>query len=165
MTIFEAFRRVMRGLLAVVVLGIVTVGLFVGYCAFTLPLSRQLVGEVPPAAIVYTASAGQPLAVRGAYRGERLTADRLPPDLVHAVVAIEDQRFGNLELRCRGQSAIRGGIGAIAAAGIGVDDSAAGVDSPHSIVVGIGDVDVPRAVDGQSLRSVELRRRGRGSVA
>jgi len=93
MTIFEAFRRVMRGLLAVVVLGIVTVGLFVGYCAFTLPLSRQLVGEVPPAAIVYTASAGQPLAVRGAYRGERLTADRLPPDLVHAVVAIEDQRF------------------------------------------------------------------------
>ena len=93
MTIVEAFRRAMRGLLAFVVLGIVGGALFIGYCGYTLPLSQPLVSEIPPAAVVYAASTGQHLAARGVYRGERMTADHLPPDLVHAVVAIEDRRF------------------------------------------------------------------------
>ena len=59
---------------------------FIGYCAYTLPLSRPLGSETPPPAMLYATSAGQPLAARGVYRGEKLTADHLPPDLVHAVV-------------------------------------------------------------------------------
>ena len=93
MAIFQLSRRAMLGLLAVVVLGIGGVALFIGYCAYTLPLSHPLASETPPAAILYATSAGQPLAARGVYRGEKLTADHLPPDLVHAVVAIEDRRF------------------------------------------------------------------------
>ncbi len=93
MTVLGAFRRVMFGLLAVVALGIAGGALFSVYCAFTLPLSRPLAEDRPPAAIAYAASAGQPMAVRGVYRGEKLTADHLPPDLVNAVVAIEDRRF------------------------------------------------------------------------
>jgi penicillin-binding protein 1A len=102
MTIMNAVSRVMRGLLAIVVLGIAGGALFIGYCAYTLPLSPQPGNEVPPAAITYAASAGEPLSVRGAYRGEKLTAEHLPPDLVHAVVAIEDRRFfshGAIDLR------------------------------------------------------------------
>src|SRR5207302_2312916 len=91
--IFKASRRMLRGLLAVVVLGIASLAVFIGYCAYTLPLSRPLASETPPAAILYAASAGQPLAARGVYRGEKLAADHLPPDLVKAVVAIEDRRF------------------------------------------------------------------------
>jgi 1A family penicillin-binding protein len=93
MAIFGASRRAMLGLLAVVVLGIAGVAIFIGYCAYTLPLSHPLVSEAPPAAILYATSAGQPLAARGVYRGEKLAADHLPPDLAHAVVAIEDRRF------------------------------------------------------------------------
>ena len=102
MTVFGAFRRMMFGLLAVGGLGIVGGLLFICYCAFTLPLSRPAAADIPPAAITYTASAGQPLAIRGAYRGEKLSADHLPPLLVHAVVAIEDRRFfshGAIDLR------------------------------------------------------------------
>jgi penicillin-binding protein 1A len=93
MAIFKVSRRAMLGLLAVVVLGIGGVALFIGYYAYTLPLSHPPVSEAPPAAVLYATSAGQPLAARGVYRGEKLTADHLPPDLVHAVVAIEDRRF------------------------------------------------------------------------
>jgi penicillin-binding protein 1A len=93
MAIFRASRRAMLGLLAVVVFGIGGVAIFIGYCAYTLPLSHPLVSEAPPAAILYATSAGQPLAARGVYRGEKLAADHLPPDLAHAVVAIEDRRF------------------------------------------------------------------------
>ncbi len=68
MAIFKASRRAMLGLMAVVVLGIASVALFIGYCAYTLPLSRPLTSEVAPAAILYATSAGQPLAARGVYR-------------------------------------------------------------------------------------------------
>src|SRR5229473_24945 len=93
MAIFQLSRRAMLGLLAVVVLGFGGVAAFIGYCAYTLPLSHPLASETPPAAILYATSAGQPLAARGVYRGEKIAADHLPPDLVHAVVAIEDRRF------------------------------------------------------------------------
>ena len=92
MAIFKAPGRAMVALMAVVALGITGIA-FIGYCAYTLPLSRPLANETPPPAILYATSAGQPLAARGVYRGEKLAADHLPPDLVHAVVAIEDRRF------------------------------------------------------------------------
>src|SRR6266568_410665 len=93
MSIFEAFRRAMRGLAVIAGLATVAAAAFLGYCAYTLPLTRGPAAETPPAAVVYAASTGTPFAARGVYRGEKLTADHLPPDLVKAVVAIEDRRF------------------------------------------------------------------------
>src|SRR6266568_3290573 len=93
MSIFEAFRRAMRGLAVIAGLATVAAAAFLGYCAYTLPLTRGPAAETPPAALVYAASTGTPFAARGVYRGEKLTADHLPPDLVKAVVAIEDRRF------------------------------------------------------------------------
>ena len=92
MSIFEAFRRAMRGLALIGAVGIVVVAAFLGYCAYTLPLTHGPAAETP-AAVVYASSTGEPFAARGVYRGEKLTADHLPPDLVRALVAIEDRRF------------------------------------------------------------------------
>jgi penicillin-binding protein 1A len=66
---------------------------FIGYCAFTLPLSGGLAAEPTPRAVSLTAGNGQVFATRGIARGDRVTTDQLPPDLVHAVIAIEDRRF------------------------------------------------------------------------
>jgi penicillin-binding protein 1A len=93
MSIFEAFRRAMLGLLVAVLCGLVFAAVFVGYCAYTLPLTRSPAAEPPPAAVTYNTGTGTPFAAHGIYRGDRLTADHLPPDLVRAVVAIEDRRF------------------------------------------------------------------------
>ena len=92
MSIFEAFRRAMLGVALIGALGIVAAAVFLGYCAYTLPLTHGPAAETP-AAVVYASSTGEPFAARGVYRGEKLTADHLPPDLVRAVVAIEDRRF------------------------------------------------------------------------
>jgi 1A family penicillin-binding protein len=93
MTIYEAFRRAMLGLAASIGLALVAAALFVGWCAYTLPLSRPSGAEPAPAALVYATSSGQPFAARGTYRGEKIAATQLPQDLAHAVVAIEDRRF------------------------------------------------------------------------
>src|SRR6202040_2927510 len=92
MSIFEAFRRAMLGLALIGGLGILAVAVFIGYCAYTLPLTHPA-AEQSPAAVVYATGAGTPFAARGTYRGEKLAADRLPKNLVQAVVAIEDRRF------------------------------------------------------------------------
>src|SRR5262249_40548314 len=44
-------------------------------------------------------------------------------------------------------------------------DHTAGVDLPHLVVPGVGDVDVPAAVDGNVARGAEARRCGRATVA
>ncbi len=102
MSIFEAFRRAMLGLALIGALGIVAAAVFLGYCAYTLPLTHGPAAETPPAATVYVSSLDKPFAARGVYRGEKVTADHLPPNLVQAVVAIEDRRFfshGGIDLR------------------------------------------------------------------
>ncbi len=93
MSIYEAFRRAMIGLGVALALGVVAVALFLGYCAYTLPLSRALATDTPPAAVLYSSAGGAAFAARGVYHGERLTADNLPRDLVNAIVSIEDRRF------------------------------------------------------------------------
>jgi penicillin-binding protein 1A len=86
-------RRIVFGFSAVGGAGLLVAAGFIGYCAYTLPLLRAPAAELPPAALLYTAGTGVPFAARGVYRGERITADHLPADLAHAVVAIEDRRF------------------------------------------------------------------------
>ena len=83
----------MLGLAAAGLLAIVGLAGFIGYCAYTLPLSRPAGAEPAPAAVVYASTSGQPFAARGVYRGDKITADHLPQDLARAVVAIEDRRF------------------------------------------------------------------------
>jgi penicillin-binding protein 1A len=93
MTVVVTFGRAMRTLLVMVALAIAGAALFLGYSAYTIPVIRAGVPDLPPAAVVYATAAGAPFAARGVYKGERLAADKLPPDLSHAVVAIEDRRF------------------------------------------------------------------------
>jgi len=93
MTIVMALGRAMRIGLAAAVIGVSAIALFIGYCAYTLPVTQKAGPEAAPAAILYASANGAPFAARGIYRGERLVADRLPADLAHAVVAIEDRRF------------------------------------------------------------------------
>ncbi len=114
MTIFGAFRRAMLGLAATGVLAVVVLATYIGYCAYTLPLSRRPGAEPAPAAVVYATASGQPFAARGAYRGDKITADQLPQDLAHAVVAIEDRRFyshGGIDPRGIARAAWRNLIG------------------------------------------------------
>src|SRR5690349_923173 len=49
-------------------------------------------------------------------------------------------------------------------AGEGVDD-AVGSDLADDVVIGVGDEDIARAVESQTLRAIELRLRGRAAVA
>jgi penicillin-binding protein 1A len=66
---------------------------FVGYCAFTLPIAGGTPASPGSSAITFTLGSGQAFAARGVSKGEPVAVDQLPPDLVHAVVAIEDRRF------------------------------------------------------------------------
>ena len=66
---------------------------YIGYCAYTLPLQQNPSAEQGPGAAIYATGAGVPFATRGIYRDEKLKPDRLPPNLVKAIVAIEDRRF------------------------------------------------------------------------
>src|SRR5437763_1302063 len=92
MAIVGRFRPATRALLATIGLGAAAVIGFILYCVFTLPLSPSS-AEAARSAILFEAGSGAPFAARGVQRGETLTADHLPPDLAHAVVAIEDRRF------------------------------------------------------------------------
>ena len=75
MTIFEAFRRAMRGLAIAAALGVFAFAFFLGYCAYTLPLSQNQV-EAAPANTMYLASGGEAFAARGVYRGDKVAADQ-----------------------------------------------------------------------------------------
>ena len=89
---FHRLRRFFFGFLAMGLAGIVLTAGFLAYCAVTLPMSPAATADAS-AAVLYSARTGAPLAVRGVYHGDPIAANRLPPDLVKAVVAIEDRRF------------------------------------------------------------------------
>ena len=96
------FRRIFYAALAVGAAGVLVLAAFLAYAALTLPVSPATAADLPPSAVVYATTAGQPFAVRGAYHGDPIEADDLPPYLAKAVVAIEDRRFyehGGIDLR------------------------------------------------------------------
>jgi penicillin-binding protein 1A len=86
-------RPLLRGMFWAGTASLLGLVAFLGYCAYTLPLSGGLAAQLPPAAIVFADDADKAFAARGVFKGERIAADRLPGDLVNAVVAIEDRRF------------------------------------------------------------------------
>ena len=90
---FGRARRLFYGILAVAAAAVVIFVGFLAYAAFTLPMSPVAAADLPSSAAVYATDSGQPLAVRGVYHGDAIRADKLPPYLAKAVVAIEDRRF------------------------------------------------------------------------
>ena len=86
-------RVVVTGMLWAIIPVLFGVGAFLGYCAYTLPLSGGLAAQPVPSAIVVEDDTGRAFATRGVFKGEPVSADQLPANLVHAVVAIEDRRF------------------------------------------------------------------------
>src|SRR5689334_2383837 len=90
---FGRVRRILYTMLAAGAAGFLLVFGFLAYAAFTLPLSPAASVDLPSSAVTYATDTGEPFAVRGAYRGDPIRADKLPPYLARAVVAIEDRRF------------------------------------------------------------------------
>ena len=70
----------------------VLAGAFVGWYALDLPDPDRLISDRAPSVTVLD-SRDRILATYGDFRGEIVPFDRLPPDLVAAVIAVEDRRF------------------------------------------------------------------------
>jgi penicillin-binding protein 1A len=63
------------------------------YCLATIPFNGGLLVEPTASALLIQADNDKTFATRGVFKGDKLAASDLPPDLVHAIVAIEDRRF------------------------------------------------------------------------
>jgi penicillin-binding protein 1A len=63
------------------------------YCIVTLPFDGGYSVETTPSALIVEANDGHAFATRGVFKGEKLSAGDVPPDLARAVIAIEDRRF------------------------------------------------------------------------
>ena len=114
LTIGEAFRRAMFGVVVIGTAAVIAVAVFVGYCAYTLPLSKPPAPDAPQAATLFASADGRPMAARGVYHGDQIGADQLPADLANAVVAIEDRRFfdhGAIDPRGMFRAALRDLVG------------------------------------------------------
>jgi Transglycosylase len=66
---------------------------YIIYCVATIPLASGLSFQPSPGALVVEADDGRPFATRGIFKGEKISAERVPPVLSRAVTAIEDRRF------------------------------------------------------------------------
>jgi 1A family penicillin-binding protein len=72
------------------------------YAIATLPIGGGLSIEPTQSAVTIESTKGEAFATRGVFKGDRLTAQDLPPHLAQAIVAIEDRRFfqhGGVDLR------------------------------------------------------------------
>ena len=63
------------------------------YAIVTLPIGGGLSIEPTQSAVTIESAKGEAFATRGVFKGDRLTAQDLPPHLAQAIVAIEDRRF------------------------------------------------------------------------
>jgi 1A family penicillin-binding protein len=63
------------------------------YSVATLPIGGGLQVEPTQSAVTIESAKGEPFATRGVFKGDRLTAQDLPPHLAQAIIAIEDRRF------------------------------------------------------------------------
>ena len=66
---------------------------YLAYCIATLPSDGGLVIETTPSVLVVQADNGQAFATRGVFKGEKLSAQELPPTVTRAIIAIEDRHF------------------------------------------------------------------------
>jgi 1A family penicillin-binding protein len=82
-----------RSLLVSLALGFVLLSGFILYSVATLPIGGGLQVEPTQSAVTIESAKGEPFATRGVFKGDRLTAQDLPPHLAQAIIAIEDRRF------------------------------------------------------------------------
>src|SRR5688572_972627 len=64
----------------------------VGWLSATLPVGGGMRPPEQPSLLIEDAQ-GRVFASRGVFRGERLSPEELPKDVVAALVAVEDRRF------------------------------------------------------------------------
>jgi penicillin-binding protein 1A len=87
------WRSAGKWMLVLAIWGIAAVGIFLAIYASDLPDIHQVVALKKRPGITLLAKDGSVLARSGDLYGTTLTVDQLPPNLIHAVVAIEDRRF------------------------------------------------------------------------
>jgi penicillin-binding protein 1A len=93
--------RLRYGLLLAVFLAIVP-AVYIVYCVITIPFAAASSGQLAPSAMIFQAEGDRAFATRGIVKGQGIAADRIPPLLASAVVAVEDRRFyehGGIDLR------------------------------------------------------------------
>ena len=83
---------VLRWTIIATIWGSLLAGALVGWYALDLPDPDRLISDRTPSVTVLDSS-DRILATYGDFRGEIVPFDRLPPDLVAAVIATEDRRF------------------------------------------------------------------------
>ncbi|GAC1328233.1 MAG: PBP1A family penicillin-binding protein [Beijerinckiaceae bacterium] len=66
---------------------------YFAYCLATIPYNGGLVIEPTASALLVQADDSKVFATRGVFKGDKLAASELPPNLAQAIVAIEDRRF------------------------------------------------------------------------
>jgi penicillin-binding protein 1A len=86
-------RRMVRGVVALVLLGAVGAAGLVAYYGQGLPPMDEWQVPTRPATVKILADNGDLITTRGENNGEALTLDQMPDYLPQAVIAIEDRRF------------------------------------------------------------------------
>ncbi|MDE1149172.1 MAG: PBP1A family penicillin-binding protein [Azospirillaceae bacterium] len=82
-----------RALIVLSIWGLIFLAAFVAYFAYDLPEISQVAQFQRRPAVTVLADDGSKLARFGDMRGETLEVSEVSPDLVHAVLAVEDRRF------------------------------------------------------------------------
>jgi penicillin-binding protein 1A len=80
-------------IVAIFALGTILPLAYLTYCIATIPSDGGLVIEPTPSALVVEADGGQVFATRGVFKGDKLLAEDVPPNLSRAIIAIEDRHF------------------------------------------------------------------------
>jgi penicillin-binding protein 1A len=89
-------------LLASLALVVVLLSGLILYSVATLPVGGGLQVEPTQSAVTIESAKGEAFATRGVIKGDKLTAQDLPPHLAQAIIAIEDRRFyqhGGVDIR------------------------------------------------------------------
>ncbi|KNY20997.1 PBP1A family penicillin-binding protein [Methylobacterium sp. ARG-1] len=95
---------------AAILLPVLALAIYLLAALLTLPPLGGAVVDTGQRAITVEADDGRVFATRGSFRGQKLTAADLPPNLAKAIVAIEDRRFYShwgIDLRGLGRAAWR----------------------------------------------------------
>jgi len=90
---FRATRIRAKPILISLAVGVLLLSGLILYSIATLPIAGGLQVEPTQSAVTIESAKGEAFATRGVFKGDRLTAQDLPPHLARAIVAIEDRRF------------------------------------------------------------------------
>src|ERR1700748_3581030 len=86
-------RFLVKGTVVVIIWGVAALGILLATYASDLPDVHQVAGLKKRPGITLLAADGSVLSQSGDVYGNTLAVSELPPNLVHAVISIEDRRF------------------------------------------------------------------------